>query len=331
MKKVGSSSILVATLVLGFGVAAEAQQPKKVTRIGYLSPFDPARESTRADAIQLALRELGYIEGQNIATEYRYAQGKADRYPELAAELARLKVDIILTGGDPLIRAAKNATKTIPIVMTGAGSDPVKAGLIDALDRPGGNVTGITLFYRELGGKRLELLKEAVPKLARVAVLYDPANPAGVVEVKEDLPVAARALRLTLQLSEIRTADNFDSFVAAINKQSSDGLYLPAGGALINANLKRIAAFALKDRLPAMYYSSLAVDAGGLMYYGADLAESYRRVAIYVDRILKGAKPAGLPVEQPTKFELFVNLKTAKQIGFTIPPNVLARADRVIK
>jgi putative ABC transport system substrate-binding protein len=331
MKKVGSSSILVATLVLGFGVAAEAQQPKKVTRIGYLSPFDPARESTRADAIQLALRELGYIEGQNIATEYRYAQGKADRYPELAAELARLKVDIILTGGDPLIRAAKNATKTIPIVMTGAGSDPVKAGLIDALDRPGGNVTGITLFYRELGGKRLELLKEAVPKLARVAVLYEPANPAGVVEVKEDLPVAARALRLTLQLSEIRTADDFDSLVAAINKQSSDGLYVPAGGALINANLKRIAAFALKGRLPAMYYSSLAVDAGGLMYYGADLAESYRRVAIYVDRILKGAKPAGLPVEQPTKFELFVNLKTAKQIGFTIPPNVLARADRVIK
>jgi putative ABC transport system substrate-binding protein len=296
MKKVGSSSILVATLVLGFGVAAEAQQPKKVTRIGYLSPFDPARESTRADAIQLALRELGYIEGQNIATEYRYAQGKADRYPELAAELARLKVDIILTGGDPLIRAAKNATKTIPIVMTGAGSDPVKAGLIDALDRPGGNVTGITLFYRELGGKRLELLKEAVPKLARVAVLYEPANPAGVVEVKEDLPVAARALRLTLQLSEIRTADDFDSLVAAINKQSSDGLYVPAGGALINANLKRIAAFALKDRLPAMYYSSLAVDAGGLMYYGADLAESYRRVAIYVDRILKGAKPAELPV-----------------------------------
>jgi putative tryptophan/tyrosine transport system substrate-binding protein len=331
MKKVGSSSILVATLVLGFGVAAEAQQPKKVTRIGYLSPFDPARESTRADAIQLALRELGYIEGQNIATEYRYAQGKADRYPELAAELARLKVDIILTGGDPLIRAAKNATKTIPIVMTGAGSDPVKAGLIDALDRPGGNVTGITLFYRELGGKRLELLKEAVPKLARVAVLYEPANPAGVVEVKEDLPVAARALRLTLQLSEIRTADDFDSLVAAINKQSSDGLYVPAGGALINANLKRIAAFALKDRLPAMYYSSLAVDAGGLMYYGAGLAESYRRVAIYVDKILKGAKPAGLPVEQPTKFELVINLKTAQQLGLAIPQKVLARADRVIK
>jgi putative ABC transport system substrate-binding protein len=331
MKKVGSSSILVATLVLGFGVAAEAQQPKKVTRIGYLSPFDPARESTRADAIQLALRELGYIEGQNIATEYRYAQGKAVRYPELAAELARLKVDIILTGGDPLIRAAKNATKTIPIVMTGAGSDPVKAGLIDALDRPGGNVTGITLFYRELGGKRLELLKEAVPKLARVAVLYEPANPAGVVEVKEDLTVAARALRLTLQLSEIRTADDFDSLVAAINKQSSDGLYVPAGGALINANLKRIAAFALKDRLPAMYYSSLAVDVDGLMSYGADLEESYRRVAIYVDRILKGAKPAELPVEQPTKFELVINLKTAKQLGLVIPQNVLARADKVIR
>jgi putative tryptophan/tyrosine transport system substrate-binding protein len=322
---------LLLTLLLVTVSVVEPQQPKKITRIGYLSPFDPARESIRSDAIRLALRELGYIEGQNIATEYRYAQGKADRYPELAAELARLKVDIILTGGDPLIRAAKNATKTIPIVMTGAGSDPVKAGLIDALDRPGGNVTGITLFYRELGGKRLELLKEAVPKLARVAVLYEPANPAGVVEVKEDLPVAARALRLTLQLSEIRTADDFDSLVAAINKQSSDGLYVPAGGALINANLKRIAAFALKGRLPAMYYSSLAVDVDGLMSYGADLEESYRRVAIYVDRILKGAKPAELPVEQPTKFELVINLKTAKQLGLVIPQNVLARADKVIR
>jgi putative ABC transport system substrate-binding protein len=230
-----------------------------------------------------------------------------------------------------LIRAAKNATKTIPIVMTGAGSDPVKAGLIDTLNRPGGNVTGITLFYRELGGKRLELLKEAVPKVARVAVLYDPANSGTVIEIKEDLPVAARALKLSLQLWEIQTADEFDRVFAAMNKQNPDGLYVPAGGAVINANIKRIAALALKGRLPAMYYFSLAVDVGGLMSYGADLLDSYRRVAYYVDRILKGAKPADLPVEQPTKFEFVINLKTAKQIGLTIPPNVLARADRVIR
>ena len=295
--------IVLSAMLFALCSSAEAQQAKKVRRIGYLSPFDPARESTRSEAIRLALREHGYIEGQNIAFEYRYGEGKLDRYPELAAELVRLKVDIILTGGDPLIRAAKNATKTIPIVMTGAGSDPVKAGLIDTLARPGGNVTGITLFYRELGGKRLELLKEAVPKLARVAVLYDPANAASVIEVKEDLPVAARALKLTLQLWEIRAADDFERVFAAMNKQSPDGLYVPASGAVINANLKRIVALALKSRLPAMYYSSLAVDVDGLMSYGADLEESYRRVASYVDKILKGAKPADLPVEQPTKFE----------------------------
>ena len=323
--------IVLSAMLFALCSSAEAQQAKKVRRIGYLSPFDPARESTRSEAIRLALREHGYIEGQNIAIEYRYGEGKLDRYPELAAELVRLKVDIILTGGDPLIRAAKNATKTIPIVMTGAGSDPVKAGLIDTLDRPGGNVTGITLFYRELGGKRLELLKEAVPKLARVAVLYDPANAASVIEVKEDLPVAARALKLTLQLWEIRAADDFDRVFAAMNKQSPDGLYVPASGAVINANLKRIVALALKSRLPAMYYSSLAVDVDGLMSYGADLEESYRRVAFYVDKILKGAKPADLPVEQPMKFEFIVNLKTAKQIGLTIPQSVLYRADKVIR
>jgi putative ABC transport system substrate-binding protein len=201
----------VSALLFAFCLPVQAQQLAKVPRIGYLSPFDPARESTRAEAIRIALRERGYIHGQNITIEYRYAEGKLDRFPELAAELVRLGVDIILTGGDPLIRAAKNATKTIPIVMTGAGSDPVKAGFIDALDRPGGNVTGITLFYRELGGKRLELLKEAVPKLARVAVLYDPANPGSLIEIKEDLPLASRALTLTPQLREIRAPDDFDA------------------------------------------------------------------------------------------------------------------------
>ena len=314
-----------------FAGSAQAQQPKKVPRIGYLSASDPARESTRAEAIRLALRELGYIEGQNIAIEYRYAEGKPDRYPELAAELVRLKVDIIVVaGGDRLIRAAKNATKTIPIVMMGAGTDPVEAGLVESLARPGGNVTGITNLARELGGKRLELLKEAVPKVARVAVLYDPATPGSVLEVKEVLPVAARALGLTLRPWEVRAADDFEKVFAALSKQRPDGLYVLAGP-LMRANQKRIVGFALKSRLPSMYSSREAVDAGGLMYYGADLADSYRRVAYFVDRILKGAKPADLPVEQPTKFELVINLKTAKQIGLTIPPKVLARADRVIK
>ena len=242
MKKAAVPSILVAVVLLALGVIAEAQQPKKVPRIGYLSTVDPATESTRAEAIRLALRELGYIEGQNIAIEYRYAEGKRDRLPELAAELVRLKVDIIVVaGGDTLVRAAKNATKTIPIVMTGAGADPVEAGLVESLARPGGNVTGITNLAGELGGKRLELLKEAVPKLARVAVLYDPANPGSVREVKEVLPVAARALGLTIQPWEVRAADDFEKVFAALNKQRPDGLYVP-GGPLMGANRKRIAA-----------------------------------------------------------------------------------------
>jgi putative ABC transport system substrate-binding protein len=277
------------------------------------------------------LRERGYIEGQNIAIEYRYAEGKRDRYPELAAELVRLKVDIIVAAGGVLpTRAAKNATKTIPIVMTGSGVDPVEAGLVESLARPGGNVTGVTNLTRELGGKRLELLNEAVPKLARVAVLYNPAASGSVREVKEVLPVAARALRLTIQPWEVRGAGGFDRVFTALNKERPDGLYV-TGGPVMNANQKRTVGFALKSRLPSMYNQREAVDAGGLMSYGADLVDSYRRVAYYVDRILKGAKPADLPVEQPTKFELVINLKTAKQIGLTIPPEVLARATKLIK
>ena len=313
------------------GVEAWAQQPKKVPRIGYLSGQDPATESARSEAIRLALRELGYIEGQNIAIEYRYAEGKRGRFPELAVELVRLKVDIIVAaGGDLLIRPAMNATKTIPIVMTGAGIDPVEAGFVESLARPGGNVTGITNINPELGGKRLELLKEAVPKLAGVGVLYEPGNPPAVLEVKKVLPVAARALGLTVRSWEVRDADGFEGVFAALNKERPDGLYV-LGGVLMRPNVKRIAGFALKSRLPSMYYNREAVDAGGLMYYGADLADSYRRVAYYVDRILKGAKPADLPVEQPTKFELVINLKTAKQIGLTIPQSLLYRADRVIR
>jgi putative ABC transport system substrate-binding protein len=280
--------------------------------------------------VRLALLKLGYVEGQNITIEYRYAEGKRERYPELAAELVRLKVNVIvLAGGLIPIQVAKNATKTIPIVMTGIGADPVKTGLVESLARPGGNVTGITLVSTELGGKRLELLKEAVPKLTRVAVLYDPDVPAGR-QMRDDLPIAARALGLTIQLREIRATKDFERVFTALDKERPEGLYASAG-LVISANGKRIADFALKSRLPSTYSDIEAVDAGGLMYYGADLADSYRRIATYVDRILKGAKPADLPVEQSTKFELVINLKTAKAIGLQIPPNVLARADRVIR
>jgi len=310
---------------------AHAQQPKKVPRIGHLSQFDPAGESARSEAIRLALRELGHIEGQNIAFEYRYAEGKADRLPELAAELVRLKVDIIVAAGaDNLVRAAKNATKTIPIVMSGQGIDPVEAGLVESLARPGGNVTGLTNLTGELGGKRLELLKQAVPKLGRVAALYDPTALGSLRQLKEDLPVSARALGLTIQLWEVRNADGFERVFAALSKERPDGLYV-LGGTLMRANQKRIVDFTLKSRLPSMYFTREFVDAGGLMSYGADRADSYRRVAYYVDRILKGAKPADLPVERPTKFELMINQKTAKQIGVTIPQSMLYRADKVIK
>jgi putative tryptophan/tyrosine transport system substrate-binding protein len=331
MTKAAVPSILAAVLSFAPGVIAEAQQTKKVLRIGYLSSSDPATESTRSEAIRLALRERGYIEAQNIAIEYRYSEGKSDRVPELAAELVRLNVDIIIVGGGAApVQAAKNATRTIPIVMTGIAADPVEAGVVESLARPGGNVTGLTDLSSELGGKRLQLLKEAVPKVARVAVLYAPTNRDLVLEVKEVLPVAARALELTIQPWEVRDADGFERVFAALNKERPDGLYVPPG-ALMRANGKRIADFALKSRLPSVYNNREAVNAGGLMYYGADLADIYRRVAYYADRILKGAKPADLPVEQPTKFELVINLKTAKQIGLTIPPEVLARANRLIK
>jgi putative ABC transport system substrate-binding protein len=322
--------LTLCALLFALSVSVKAQQPKKVPLIGYLAPGDAARESVRFEAIRLALREFGYIEGQNIATEYRYAEGKIDRAPELAAELVRLKVDIIVVAGDRSVRVAKNATRKIPIVTVGSGLDPVEAGLVESLARPGGNVTGITNLGTELGGKRLELFKEAVPKLVRVAVLYDAATPGGVRELKEVLPAAARALGLTIQPREVRAADGFERLFAALSRERPDGLYV-RGGPLMSANQKRIIGFALKSRLPSVYSYREGVDAGGLMSYGADLADSYRRVAYFVDRILKGAKPADLPVEQPTKFDFIINLKTAKQIGLTIPPDVLARATKIIR
>ena len=320
---------LACAMLFALCAAAHAQPSKKVPRLGFLASGDP--NTARSESIRQALRELGYVEGQNIAIEYRYSQGNRNRAPELAAELVRLKVDIIVVmGGGNWIQAAKNATKTISIVMSGAGIDPVKRGLVESLARPGGNITGITNLNRELGGKRLELLKESVPKLARVAVLYDPATPNSVIEVKEDLPVAARALKLTMRSWEVRSADDLGKIFAALSKERPDGLVV-TGGPLMITNRKRTADFASKNRLPAMYQTRDAVEAGGLMSYAADLGDSHRRVAIYVDKILKGAKPADLPIEQPTKFELIINLKTAKRIGLTIPPNVLARADRVIR
>ncbi len=310
---------------------AQAQQPQKVPRIGYLSNTDPARESTRSKVIRGALRDLGYIEGQNISIEFRYTEGKPDRSPKLAAELVSLKVDlIVVAGGTAPVRAAKNATKTIPIVMVGSGADPVEAGLIESLARPGGNVTGLTILNTELGGKRLELLKEAVPKLTHVAVLYRPTTPSSVVELKEVLPVAARALSLTIRPWAIPEADGYEQLFAALKKERLNGLYL-LQTPLTNANRNRIVGFTLKSRLPSIYTSRRDVDLGGLMSYGADSVANYRRVAYYVDRILKGAKPADLPVEQPTKFELVFNLKTAEEIGLTIPQSVLYRADKVIR
>jgi putative tryptophan/tyrosine transport system substrate-binding protein len=330
MKKILFRLTLVALLfVLCWSV--QAQQAKKVSRVGYLSNTDPARESTRLEGIRRSLRERGYIEGKNIAIEDRYAEGKDGRFPELAAELVRLKVEIIVVSGNRATLAAKNTTKTIPIVMVGLGSDPVKAGLIESLARPGGNVTGLTNLSRELVGKQLELFKEAFPKLARVAVLYDPAIPDTTREVKEDLPVPAHALGLTVRSWEVRSGDDFERVFAALNKERPDGLYAHASGPLMRPNTERIVGFALNSRLPSMFTAREYVDAGGLMSYGADVADSYKRVAYFVDKILKGAKPADLPVEQPKKFEFVINLKTAKQIGLTIPPNVLARADRVIR
>jgi len=322
----------LTTFFLTTASLAHAQQPKKIPRIGYLSSSSPATASTISEGIgiRLALRERGYIEGQNIAIEYRYAEAKVDRFAELAAEMVRLKVDIIVVaGGTIFVRAAMNATKTIPIVMTGAGADPVEAGVINSLAHPGGNVTGLTNLSRELGGKRLDLFKEAVPKLARVAVFYDPAIPGVVRDVKEILPVAARALKLTIQPWEIRDANGFEKVFAALNKQRPGGLYVLGGGAATGS--KRIVDFALKSRLPSMYNSKAWVEAGGLMSYAADQAESYKLVAWYVDKILKGTKPADLPVQRPMKFELVFNLITAKQIGITIPQSILYRADRVIR
>ena len=322
----------VGTLLFALCLPARAQQPKKLVRVGYLSPQTAAREASRAEIIRSALKELGYIEGKNLALEYRYAEGKRSRIAELAAELVHLKPDaLMVTGGELFIRAAKNATSTIPIIMTGPGPDPVDAGFIKSLAHPGGNITGVTYLSTELGGKRLELLKEAFPKISRIAVIYDQDAPGTAREVKEDLPVNARALGLTIRSWEVRKTADFEGVFAAVSKDRSDALYVPLTGALMRANAKRIAELSVKARLPALYGIRDSVEAGGLMYYGADLDDIHRRAAVYLDKIIRGAKPADLPVEFPPRLQMVVNLKAAKSLGITVPPILLARADEVIE
>jgi ABC-type uncharacterized transport system substrate-binding protein len=315
-------------LLFALCFSAEAQQPK-IPRIGYLVSGFRTDSSPSSDAFRQGLRDLGYIEGKNIVVEYRYAERKLDRSASLMAELVQLKVDVIFVSFLPGIRAAKDATKTIPIVMV-SFVDPVVAGLVDSLGRPGGNITGLSMQRVDLGGKRLELFKEIIPSGSRVAILWD-ANAPGPVLSFKDYEAAARALKIQLQSIEVRGPDpDIDGAFQAVAKRRANALILVANPVL-TPHRERIASMANKKRLPSMCESIDYVEAGCLMSYSANQADLFRRSAIYVDKILKGAKPADLPVEQPMKFELVINLKTAKQIGLTIPPNVLARADRVIK
>jgi len=328
MKKAAVLSILVVAVLLAVGVTAEAQQPKKVPRIGFLGGASASFYAARTNAFRQGLNERGYTEGKNIVIEYRYAEGKFDRLPDLAAELVGLKLDVIVAAPTPSVLAAKKASATTPIVFASV-VDPVASGLVASLARPGGNITGLTILGPELSGKRLELLKEVLPNVTRVAALWNSANPAQELIWKE-MQAAAQELRLQLQSLEVRSANDFDiAFESALRERAQ--ALIPSGEPLINTQLKRIVEFAAKNRLPAMYAGPEVVDAGGLMSYAPNYTDQYRRAAVYVDKILKGAKPADLPVEQPTRFEFVINLKTAKQIGLTIPPNVLARADRVIK
>jgi putative tryptophan/tyrosine transport system substrate-binding protein len=326
MKKKILASLL-GTLMLSPIYLARAQQPKKVPRIGFFFGASASSNADRTEAFRQGLRDLGYIEGKNILIEYRYAEGVAE-FPNLATELVRLKVDVIVVPSTAGAQAAKNATTTIPVVFTSVG-DPVGTGVVASLARPGGNVTGLSNLSPELSGKQLELLKEAFPKISHVAVLWETANAGNAASLGE-MKVAAEALRVTLQRLEFRGPDDFETAFSAIKEKHANALIVPRT-ALNSTHRTRIVDFGAKSRLPSMYGDGEFVDAGGLMSYGVNVPDLWGRAALYVDKILKGAKPADLPVERPTKFEFNVNLKTAKQIGLTIPPNVLARADRVIK
>jgi putative ABC transport system substrate-binding protein len=316
------SMVTLIVALLATPLAAVAQPAEKVPRIGLLD-YSPVWEPFRQ-----ALRDLGYVEGQNIAIEYRPTEGRQELLREHAAELVRLKVDVIVAAGTPPTQAAMQATTTIPIVMVSTG-DPLRTGLVASLARPGGNVTGNTILGAELSGKRLQLLKEMLPNVSRVAFLWNPAN-ASLISHFNEIQAAARALGLTLQSVEVRDPKEFESAFLKMMRDRPDALIMTAD-TMHRLHLERIVDFAANRRLPAMYQLKAYVEAGGLISYGASQSDLFRRAAVYVDKILKGAKPGDLPVEQPTKFELVINLKTAKALGLTIPPAVLARADEVIQ
>lgn len=320
-------------LALGAGVLAgagvvRAQAPATIRRVGLLSPSSPSDATLWYQAFRQALRDLGWVEGKNISFEYRYAEGRQDRFSDLAADLVRLEVDVIVAFATTESLAAQKATRIIPIVMA-AGGDPVAIGLVESLARPGGNVTGLSQMIAELGGTRLALLKEIVPKLSRVAVLWSPQSASSTLYWK-DLQLPARQAGLQLHSMEVRTPDELDKAFEDATRARAEALVV-TGAPVITANQKRIVDLAAKSRLPSISQTSEFADAGGLVAYGPDRVDLYRRAAAYVDKILRGAKPGDLPIEQPTKFELVLNLKTAKVLGVTIPPSVRFRADRVIE
>jgi putative ABC transport system substrate-binding protein len=327
MKRRTFITLLGGAAAVGWPLAARAQQPARVPRIGFLHYGSPG-PSPEVDAFRQGLRELGYIEGQNLTIEYRFASGRVERLPELAAELVNLKPDVIVTPTTPASLAAKQATGTIPIVIAGV-ADAVGAGLVASIARPGGNVTGLTSISAELGGKRLELLKGVVPKASRVAVLHNPADRSNVLVLKE-LQEAAPALGLTLQPLEVSEPDEFEGAFVAMSRERADALF-GAAGVLAYEHRKTVVGLAAKSRIPTLWGHRQFVDVGGLMSYAVNFYDQCRRAATYVDQILKGAKPGDLPVQQPTKFEFIANLKTAKALGLDIPATVLARADEVIE
>ena len=331
--------LALGSILFALGLPAQAQQPTKMARIGYLSPGDPVSRAYRTEAFRQGLKELGYIEGKNIIIEYRFAEARADRLPELAQELVRVEVDIIFAQGGPATEAAKNATQMIPIVTS--SQDPVRQGFVAGLPRPGGNITGLTNLTSELVGKRLELLKEVIPQLSRVAVLWTPSHPTSTTWRRTE--VAAQSLGVQLQAAEVRNRDDWveiqigkavfkdlEPAFAAIKRERAEALFM-IRSPIVNDLTKRIANLAAESRLPAIYDEKRFPQLGGLMSYGVKLADVDRRAAIYIDKILKGANPADLPIERPTKFELVINLKTANALGLKVPAHLLMEADRVIE
>jgi putative ABC transport system substrate-binding protein len=319
---------LLITVSLITVPSAVAQQPKKIPWIGFLGGGSASANAGRLEAFRQGLRELGYVEGKNIVIEQRWAEGKLDRLALLAAELVRLKVDIIVSAGPTVTRVAKEAAVTIPIVM-GFDDDPVGSGFVASLARPGGNITGLSALSPELSGKQLELLKEIIPRLSRVTVVGSSVHPGTAQSIKE-MELAAAAFKVQLQHIDVLEPKDIETAFGAASKGRADAV-LVLTSVVTNSHRKEIVELAVKNRLPAIYYTAEWVETGGLMTYGASFTDLFRRAATYVDKILKGAKPAELPVEQPKKFEFIINLKAAKQIGLTIPPNVLARANRVIR